>query len=63
MTHKKGVRWIGGQEYLLAGRCSDRDRAVEQAAALRQNHTKVRIVKLWAYDFMLYVHGVREGRL
>jgi hypothetical protein len=54
---QKGVRWIGGKEYMLAGRCDSKKRAKEQAAALRESWASVRIVKLWDYDFMLYVHG------
>lgn len=54
---QKGTRWINGQEYLLCGRVDSKERAVQQATALRTEWAKVRIIKLWEYDFMLYVHG------
>lgn len=53
----KGVRWIRGQEYLLNGRYSDKTKAIEAAADLRKSWLKVRIIKLWDYDFLVYVHG------
>jgi hypothetical protein len=51
------VRFIDGREYLLAGRVSSKAAAQHEAEALRTRHASVRIIKLWAYDFMLYVHG------
>lgn len=55
----KGVRWIDGREYLLCGRADSKEGAQSQARALRASWFSVRIVKLWEFDFMLYVHGRR----
>lgn len=54
---RRGVRWIQGREFLLAGRCSDKAKAVIERNALRNSWERVRIIKLWQYDFLLYVHG------
>lgn len=42
---------------MLNGRHSDRDSANKAAAAARESWMKVRVIKLWACDFMVYVHG------
>jgi hypothetical protein len=55
----RGVRYIDGREYLLAGRTSDHDSALSQAKAMRAYWQFVRVVKLCAVDFMLYVHGAK----
>lgn len=56
-TNQKGVRWIGGREFLLCGRESDKVRAQSVAKVLRGEYMIVRIVKIWECDYMLYVHG------
>ncbi len=53
----RGIRMIEGQEYLLCGRCSSKESAIREAEALRKTHIKVRIIKVWDCDYMLYVHG------
>lgn len=53
----KGIRWIDGREFLLAGRKSRKEDAKQEAAALRASWAQVRIVKLNDWDYMLYVHG------
>ncbi len=54
---QKGVRWIKGREYLLCGRAPNREAARVQALSLATQWKSVRIIKLWEYDFLLYVHG------
>lgn len=56
---QRGVRFIKGQEYLLAGRVTDRDKAKDQAKALEQRWYQVRVIRRNDFDFMLYVHGER----
>lgn len=53
----KGIRFIDGQEYLLAGRCSSKQSAISEAIELRRFHSKVRIIKVWEFDYLVYVHG------
>ena len=55
----KGVRFIGGREYLLAGRTVSRERAEIYRVALQSTWNSVRIVKLSDWDFVLYVHGLK----
>lgn len=55
----KGVRFIDGREYLLCGRAESKTAALEARKALLASWDKVRIVKVWDYDFMLYVHGAK----
>jgi hypothetical protein len=56
---QKGVRRINGREYLLAGRSTNEDRARQEAKLLRDRYTHVRVIKRWALDYMIYVHGAR----
>ena len=58
----KGVRFIDGQEYLLCGRTSERDAAERQAKALKSSWSRVRIIKLNNWDFMIYVHAAIEKK-
>lgn len=55
----KGTRFIGGKEFLLGGRVSDKAAATSEAKALRASWEQVRIVKLSSFDYMLYVHGCK----
>lgn len=55
----KGVRFIGGREYLLAGRTTSRERAEQERTALQNTWQSVQIVKLCDWDFMLYVHALK----
>lgn len=48
---------IGGQEYMLAGRETEKESAKQAATELRKSWAKVRVIKLCPVDFMLYVHG------
>lgn len=57
----KGVRWIDGREFLLAGRKSDKEGAERERDALRHSWERVRIVKLSDWDYMLYVHGAKSA--
>lgn len=57
-----GIRMIDGKEYMLAGRTSDKERAQSEAQSLRRSWSSVRIIKIWEYDYMLYVHGRKENR-
>lgn len=52
----KGVRWINGKEYLLAGRFSSR----ESAATEKDFWIEAKIIKLGMMDFALYQHGGRK---
>ena len=56
----KGIRWIGGRQYLLHGRASSKDRAKQSAQDLRNDGYIVRVVKLWEFDYMIYSHGPIE---
>jgi hypothetical protein len=53
----RGIRYIDGQQYMLNGRYDSRERALCEAKEARQYWLKVRIIKVWEHDFMLYVHG------
>lgn len=55
----KGIRWIKGQEYMLAGRCDSKTLASHMKRMLLLKWNKARIIKLWDYDFLLYVHGAK----
>ena len=55
-----GIRWIDGQEYMLSGRYSDQQRAIDTAKYLRKSWLKVRVIKLWEFDFLIYVHGAKS---
>lgn len=54
---QKGARMINGQEYILAGRCSNKESAKKQAEAVRTRYQKVRIIKILDYDYMIYAHA------
>ena len=54
---QKGVRFIGGREFLLAGRKADKKSADRESNALRTGWTLARIVKRHDFDYMIYVHG------
>lgn len=54
----KGTRFIGGKEFLLAGReVSKFDAQVARIDLLRSDWERVRIIKLSDWDYMLYAHG------
>jgi hypothetical protein len=53
---RRGVRFIGGREFLLAGRAYNREDAQRGARGLRHSWRLVRIVKRSEWDYMLYVH-------
>lgn len=58
---RRGIRWIGGQEYLLACGCIlDREVAEREAAAALKHWSKVRILVLGCY-YSVWVHGLREN--
>ena len=59
MTRQKGIRMINGQEYMLNGRYSDKEQAQKAADELRYSWSKVRVIKLWECDYMIYVHGAK----
>lgn len=51
----KGVRMIGGIEYLLAGRFD----SLKAAQAEKKYWVKARVIKLGFMDYALYQHGGR----
>lgn len=53
----RGVRMIGGREYLLCGRVGSKEAATSAARSLRREWMRVRVVKLNDWDYMLYAHG------
>lgn len=53
----RGIRFINGQEYMLCGRTSERDAAQREAKSLRSSWSKVRVIKISNWDYMIYVHG------
>ena len=52
---RKGVRFINGIEYLLAGRFNSYD----AAASEKKYWVKSRVIKLGLMDYALYQHGGR----
>ncbi len=53
----KGVRFIGGVEFILAGRVDDAEAAEREAAALRREWDRVKKLKDATGDYRLWVHG------
>jgi hypothetical protein len=56
----RGVRWIGGREFLLAGRHALRVDAARSAEQLREEWEIVHVRK-GHYVFSCWVHGRRTG--
>jgi len=61
MRHKrtKSIRWIDGREYLQAGRADSKEIANEEAAVLRKSWDRVRVIKNWDFDYVIFVHGMK----
>jgi hypothetical protein len=54
---QKGVRFIGGREFLLAGRTTNKESADRESSALWSGRTLVRVINRHDFDYMIYVHG------
>lgn len=66
MTRRSGarrcVRWIGGREFLLAGRLDTREAAEREAAAVRRSWSDVRIrAGRFGLTFSIWVHGAKQN--
>lgn len=50
----RGTRYINGKYYLLAGRSASKENAQAHATYMRQQGWLVRIIRLCAWDYMIY---------
>lgn len=57
---QKGVRFIGGREYLLCGRYNFKHEAEEAKENMKDRYIDIKIVKMNRYfDYGIYVHGIK----